>query len=83
MKAFRTKGADLPVKIRIHENQKEKAMRILRTAVPGLMLSLFSLVVSAQAPKNGVVAELIPVRVGIVNSSADTGFFFDRLVQNH
>jgi len=40
-------------------------MRILRTAVTGLMLSLLSLVVSAQAPKNGVAAELIPVQIGV------------------
>jgi len=50
-------------------------MRILRTAVTGLMLSLLALVVSAQAPQNGVVAELIPVHIGVVNASSDAGFF--------
>lgn len=50
-------------------------MSILRTAVSGLMLSLFSLVVSAQAPKNGAVAELMPVQIGVVNASSDAGFF--------
>ena len=43
--------------------------------MPGLILSLFSLVVSAQAPKNGAVAELMPVQIGVVNASSDAGFF--------
>ena len=50
-------------------------MSIFRTAVPGLILSLFSLMVSAQAPKNGAVAELMPVQIGVVNASSDAGFF--------
>jgi len=50
-------------------------MSIFRAAVPGLILSLFSLVVSAQAPKNGAVAELMPVQIGVVNASSDAGFF--------
>ncbi len=50
-------------------------MKNLRITVLGLTLSLFCAWAGAQPQKGAVAGELTPVRVGIVNSSADAGFF--------